>query len=202
MKKALIVAAGNTEGIKTDESYDLIIAADGGYDKALKLGLKADVFVGDMDSVKTEVCETVKIKLPVEKDFTDTEAAIEYAIEKGAEKIDIIGAIGTRFDHSMANACLLKKYVKTGLDIRILDSHNEIFAIEGNVLIKGRKDETLSLIPLDGTVFGVTMKGFYYPLENADIKIGTTLTISNVITCDEAEINIKEGVVLAIIARD
>ena len=202
MKKALIVAAGNTDGITIDENYDMVIAADGGYDKALALGLKADLFIGDMDSVKSEFFETETIKLQVEKDFTDTEAAIEKAIELGFGYIDIIGAIGSRFDHSMANACLLKKYAGTDVGIRILDSHNEIFAVKGESIITGRKGETLSLIPLDNTVSGVTLKGFYYPLENACIKIGTTLTVSNVITEDKAKIHIEEGVVLAIIARD
>ncbi len=202
MRRALIVAAGNTEGIKLNLSYDLIIAADGGYDNAVALGLNPGLFIGDMDSAKGNVSEIEAIKLPVEKDFTDTEAAIEKAIELGFRHIDIIGAIGTRFDHSMANACLLKKYTENDGKIRILDSNNEIFAVKGKCVINGRKGETLSLLPLDTKISGLTLKGVYYPLENADIGIGTTLTVSNVITADEAEISVREGIVLAIIARD
>ncbi len=202
MSKALVVAAGNTDGINLSGEYDFVIAADGGYDKALSLGLKPDVFIGDMDSVSSKVGEIEKIRLQVEKDFTDTEAAIEKAIELGFEEIDVIGATGTRFDHSMANACLLKKYVSENVKIRILDSHNEIFAINRECIIKGRKGETVSLLPLDSKVFGVTLKGFYYPLEDADVKLGTTLTVSNIITDDIAKIDIKEGVLLVIIARD
>ena len=202
MKKALIVAAGNTEGIRINGDYDIIIAADGGYDKALSLGLKPDVFIGDMDSVRVKVGEIEKIKLQVEKDFTDTEAAIEKAIELGVKEIDVVGATGTRFDHSFANACLLKKYVSANVKIRIFDAHNEIFAINSDCVIKGKKGETLSLLPLDSKVLGVTLKGFYYPLEDADVNIGTTLTVSNVITEDIAEIKIKEGVILVIIERD
>ena len=202
MSKALVVAAGNTEGIKLSGKYDFVIAADGGYDKALSLGLKPDVFIGDMDSVRSKVGEIEKIRLQVEKDFTDTEAAIEKAIELGFEEIDVIGATGTRFDHSFANACLLKKYVSENVKIRILDSHNEIFAINRECVVKGRKGETVSLLPLDSKVFGVTLKGFYYPLEDADVKLGTTLTVSNIITDDIAKIEIKEGVLLVIIARD
>ena len=202
MKKALIVAAGTVEGTKPSGKYDFIIAADGGYDKAIALNLKPDVFIGDMDSVSADVSEIEKIKLDVEKDFTDTEAAIEKAIELGYNNIDIIGATGTRFDHSMANACLLKKYIDTGKSIKIIDLHNEIFAINRTYIIKGRKGETVSFLPLDSRVSGLTLNGFYYPLCNANIEIGTTLTVSNVITDDIAKIEIKEGALLVIIARD
>ena len=202
MSKALVVAAGNTDGINLSGKYDFVIAADGGYDRAINLGLKPDIFIGDMDSVSTDIGKTETVKLQVEKDFTDTEAAIEKAIELGYNEIDIIGATGTRFDHSFANACLLKKYISENVQIRILDAHNEIFAIDKDLAIKDKKGETVSLLPLDSTVLGVTLKGFYYPLENANVKIGTTLTVSNVVTSDEAEIKIKDGVLLVIIAKD
>jgi len=202
MKRALIVAAGNTDGIKLSGRYDLVIAADGGYDRAAVLGLKPDIFIGDMDSVKEELPEIEKIRLQVEKDFTDTEAAIEKAIELGFDEIDIVGATGTRLDHTFANACLLKKYVSDNVKIRIFDAHNEIFATDKDCVIEGKKGETVSLLPLDSVVSGVTLDGFYYPLKNADVKIGETLTVSNVITADVAEIKINNGTLLVIIAKD
>ncbi len=202
MKKALIVAAGNTEGISIEDKYDLVIAADGGYDRALSLGLTPDIFIGDMDSVKAQVSHIEKIRLNVEKDFTDTEAAIEKALEMGYESITVIGGIGTRFDHSMANACLLKKYVSKGREIILKDAHNEMFAFIGSCEIKGRKGDTVSFLPLDSVVTNVTLEGFYYPLVNTDVKIGETLTVSNIITEDRAKVTSEKGVLLAIIARD
>ena len=202
MKTALIVAAGNTQGVKISGKYEFVIVADGGYDRAVSLGLKPDIFIGDMDSVQTDIGNTETIKLQVEKDFTDTEAAIEKAIELGCKVIDIVGATGTRFDHSFANACLLKKYISEDVSIRIIDAYNEIFAIDKDFVIKGRKGETVSFLPLDSNVTGITLKGFYYPLENAKVEIGTTLTVSNVVTEEIAEIKIKEGTLIVIIARD
>ena len=202
MKRALIVAAGNTEGTEIFQKYDLVIAADGGYDRATDLGLKPDIFIGDMDSVKEELPEIEKIRLQVEKDFTDTEAAIEKAIELGFDEIDIVGATGTRLDHTFANACLLKKYVSDNVKIKIFDAHNEVFATDRDCVIEGKKGETVSLLPLDSVVSGVTLDGFYYPLKNADVKIGETLTVSNVITADVAEIKISNGTLLVIIAKD
>ncbi|MDO5479261.1 MAG: thiamine diphosphokinase [Clostridia bacterium] len=202
MKKALIIAAGNTEEISIKENYDLIIAADGGYDRAIAMGLTPDIFIGDMDSVRAPVADIEKIKLCVEKDFTDTEAAIEKAVEMGSGNITVIGGIGSRFDHSMANACLLKKYVDRDVEIILKDSHNEMFAFRHSCEIKGHKGDTVSFLPLDSVVSKVTLEGFYYPLVNEDVQIGETLTVSNIITEDAARVTAEKGVLLAIIARD
>ncbi len=202
MKKALIVAAGSIDGIKINEQYDLIIAADGGYDKAKALGLEPDIFIGDMDSLESPLEDVEEIKLEVHKDFTDTEAAIEKAVEEGYESITVIGGIGTRFDHSMANACLLKKYVGKGIKIILKDAHNEIFAFSESCEIKGHRGETISFLPLDSVVKGVSLEGFYYPLLNAEVKIGETLTVSNIITEETARVKAEKGVLLAIIAKD
>lgn len=202
MKKALIIAAGNTDGIVITEKYDVIIAADGGYDRAIAMGITPDIFIGDMDSVKAPVSDIEKIRLCVEKDFTDTEAAIERALDLGCKSITVIGGIGSRFDHSMANACLLKKYAGSGSEIILKDSHNEMFAFKESCVIKGHRGDTVSFLPLDSVVSDVTLEGFYYPLERADVKIGETLTVSNIITDDTAKVTAKEGVLLAIIARD
>ena len=78
MKKAVIIAAGSADFIDTDGA-GIIIAADGGYDNALRLGIMPDLFVGDMDSV-TEKVDIEKVMLNKEKDFTDTEIAIEEAV--------------------------------------------------------------------------------------------------------------------------
>ncbi len=202
MKKALIVAAGNTESILLNEKYNLVIAADGGFDKAKKLGIKVDLFIGDFDSVKDKKIEVPKVELPKEKDFTDTEAAIEKAVSLGFKEIHLIGALGTRFDHSLANAYLLYKYHKKGVFIKIKDSNNEIFPVTGSFSLKGKIGSTVSLLPLSGKIGGLTLEGFYYPLKDTDIETGSTLTVSNVALTDDAKINIKEGVALVIISKD
>lgn len=202
MKKALIVAAGNTEGTVIKEDYDLVIVADGGFDKAKKLGIKVGLFIGDMDSVKDNVIDVPILKLEVEKDFTDTEAAIEKAIELGFAEIHLIGAIGTRFDHSLANVNLLSKYLKKGINIKIIDSHNEIFAFTGVFTLKGYKGKTVSVLPLGDKIKGLSLEGFYYPLSAKDIELGSTLTVSNVVINDTAYVTIKEGVALLVISED
>lgn len=201
MKKALIVAAGTVEVFPKD-TYDLVVCADGGYDRALALGVSPDVFVGDMDSVKMPPSGIEMVRLPVEKDLTDTEAAILTAMGRGFSDIDILGATGTRFDHTAANVMLTKKYLRQGVHIRLLDKHNCIFAIEGSAVFSGKKGMTCSFLPGDTVVHGVTLKGFQYPLLHEDVVLGDTKTISNRIVEDKATVTIEKGVLFAVFAQD
>ena len=93
--KAFIYVGGEVNASNLTEhpkSDDLRIAADGGYENAKKLGEKIDVLVGDLDSIQSEMPEGAElIKVPAEKDFTDTQLAVETAIKRGARDIVIIG---------------------------------------------------------------------------------------------------------------
>lgn len=200
MKKAVIIAAGSAEFIDTDGA-GIIIAADGGYDNALRLGVMPDLFVGDMDSV-TEKVDIEKVILNKEKDFTDTEVAIEEAVLRGYDRIDIYGATGTRLDHTLANIFMMKKYLSRNVDVRIIDLHNKMRAIRGDNTFSGLKGKTVSFIPADTVVSGVTLSGFKYPLSDRDVEIGVTLTVSNVAVSDEVHVNIKNGTLIMIIAKD
>lgn len=200
MKKALIIAAGTVDKVDT-AGADLIIAADGGYDAALRLGIRPDLFVGDMDSV-TEKVDIKTVVLSKEKDFTDTECAIEEAVSRGYGRIDIYGATGTRLDHTLANIFMMKKYSDRCIDVRIIDSHNKMRAVNGTNVFSGLKGKTVSFIPADTVVSGVTLSGFKYPLKNRDISIGTSLTVSNIAVSDEVRVDIKHGTLIMIIAKD
>ncbi len=200
MKKAVIIAAGSADFIDTDGA-GIIIAADGGYDNALRLGIMPDLFVGDMDSV-TEKVDIEKVMLNKEKDFTDTEIAIEEAVLRGYNRIDIYGATGTRLDHTLANIFIMKKYLSRNVDVRIIDSHNKMRAIRGDNAFSGLKGKTVSFIPADTVVSGVTLSGFKYPLSDRDVEIGTTLTVSNIAVSDEVHVSIKSGTLIMIIAKD
>lgn len=201
MNKALIVAAGTVD-VFPEDTYGLIVCADGGYDKALDLGLRPDVFVGDMDSVKKAPSGLDNILLPVQKDLTDTEAAIIEAMRRGFSDMDIIGGTGTRFDHTAANVMLTKKYLRQGVRVQLLDEHNRIFAVEGTALFTGEAGTTCSFLPGDSVVYGVTLEGFEYPLTNEDVVLGETRTISNRIVSERATVTIKEGVLFAVLAKD
>ena len=116
--KTLIVTGGNIninflkEYLK-ENKFNKIIAVDKGLETFDKINIMPDIIIGDFDSVKTEILKQYKnteiISLNPEKDFTDTHMALKLAIEIGSEKITIIGAIGTRIDHTLANVHILKE---------------------------------------------------------------------------------------------
>lgn len=201
MKKAIIIAAGSVFDIKSDGS-EFIIAADGGYDAAVKASLKVNLFVGDMDSVKGQIDAEEIITLNTDKNFTDTEYAVNEAKRRGYFYIDIYGATGTRLDHTLSNIFMMKKYLNEGVFIKIKDKNNEMLAINKDTSFSGLFGKTVSFIPADTKVYGVTLQGFKYPLNDADIEIGSTLTVSNIAQSDNVKVKIKSGTLIMIIAQD
>ncbi len=186
-------------------SGDFVICADSGLRHAVALGITPDLVIGDFDSLgKTpENGENNIIVLPCEKDDTDTFAAAEKAVEQGADEVLIFGAVGSRLDHTLGNVATLEFLNEKNIPARIIDSNNDIRILKsGTVRLKKQNGCFLSLVPLDKTLSEVSMSGVKYPLKNAEVSRMKTLTISNEITSDYADITVKSGTALIIISRD
>ncbi len=185
-------------------SDDFVICADSGLRHAEKLNITPDLIIGDFDSLG-RIPEGVKdvITLPCEKDVTDTYAAAEAAVESGATEVVIFGAVGTRLDHTLGNIATLEYLHENNVIARIIDGHNDLRLIKNEKVTVNKENGTfLSVVPLDYELNGVTLSGVKYPLENARILRPRTLTISNEITAEYAEISVKSGTALVIISRD
>ncbi|MBK5251111.1 MAG: thiamine diphosphokinase [Peptostreptococcaceae bacterium] len=183
-------------------SPDLIIAADGGFNHLKNAMITPDVLLGDFDSIE-KLPESKSFEIltfPKEKDFTDIELAVEYAIDRGCDSICLAGATGSRMDHSIANVFLLRKLYESGIESEIVDEHHKMFLINGHKTLYGFEGSLLSLLPLDPIVRGVTLKGFEYPLENASIRMGDTIGMSNIVISKNCEIFANEGLLLGIFA--
>ncbi len=202
--KAVIFGAGSMPSGKKIKSMitgsDFIICADGGFDNAKEIGILPDVLIGDLDSIKEikigrSIIDNSNIKLikyPREKDSSDLELSIEYAVEQGFKDIIVFAAMGSRIDHSLSNIHLLVRYSLDGYKVKIIDDNNIISLIYPNMEIE-KDDYKYSLIPigLDGIV--VSLKGFKYELENKLIPFGTTLGVSNIVIENKAEIKLHSG---------
>lgn len=206
-KNAIIITGGQLDPKpefykKFINTGDIIITADYGTQHALDLGITPDFIVGDMDSINPSILNIMKDKgikidaYDTEKDYTDTELAINKAIEYTPANIFIFGAIGDRLDHTLANVHLLKYCLDKGYNARLINSKNDVMLINSRVTIFGHKGDTVSLLPLSEKVSGIETQGLYYPLKEKTIHIGSTRGISNVMTGDEAEICIKSGFLL------
>jgi len=193
------------------DSADYIICADGGAKHLIKMNIIPNVIIGDLDSIHEDdkvifFDNNVKFhKFPANKDATDTELAVDYAISHNPKEIILIGVIGSRMDHSIANITLLKKILGHGIRGRIINENNEICILNdeyNEIVLTREKHYYLSLVPLCNRVEGITLEGFKYPLINAKINLGSSLGVSNEFDRDEAKVKIQSGVLLVIKARD
>ena len=201
---ALIVGNGEvSEKIKPllpENAY--VICADGGFRHMDKLGLTPDIVIGDMDSVKADLHGEKTIVYPVRKDFTDSEIAVNYAIDNGFSDLVLIGFTGTRTDHTLTNLLLLKGISERGARAEIIDEHNVIRYAEKENIIRGKKGDIVSIIPIGGDVSGITTEGLDYPLFSETLEFGKGRGVSNVMTGDECRITVKNGSALIIKSKD
>ncbi len=212
--KGLIISAGTIKNYKRLEDlisnidFEFTLCADGGIRHSISLDIVPNAVIGDFDSTAKEDLKYIDensipvIKYPVEKDETDTELAIEYLISRGIKDITLIGGTGSRIDHTMANILLLHRLMIKGINGRIIDEHNIIQITDQGVNLQKKKDYNISIIPISNEGIVVSLKGFYYPLENKRIQFGSTLGISNRIINDVGIIRIIKGLALIIESID
>lgn len=210
MKTAIIFLHGNLSDTSYLQKYcpddALVICADGGAEHAIKMKMVPDVVVGDFDSI-TETDKTALIQknvkfitYPKEKDYTDAELAVQYAVEHGAERFILTGLLGDRIDHMMANVFFLTTLAQ-GKDLRIIERDQEIQFISSEIEIRGKKDDEVSLIPMQTDCCGITTEGLYYPLTDATLPFGSTRGISNVMLSDKAKVSVRDGLLMVIHRR-
>ena len=209
--RTLIIANGNMDNniLHTIlKPNDIIICCDGGSKYLFEEGIIPHYIIGDLDSSIPQIIQFFETKNVVfkkfnsKKDETDMELCIDFAISLGTNEIIILGAIGTRIDHTLTNINLLMKAEDANVKAVIVDNNNEIQIISNNITITGKKGDLVSLIPISTYVEGIDTTGLEYPLKNATMTIGKSLGVSNVMTSNLATVNIKSGYLLVIKAKD
>ncbi|MCD7947458.1 MAG: thiamine diphosphokinase [Oscillospiraceae bacterium] len=178
---------------------DYIICADGGIHNARAAGLQPDVMIGDWDSGGAPVDGIPFRTLPAEKNETDLQAAAALALANACREMLFCGCTGGRLDHTAANLLLLEWAWEQGGSARMLDTEHEVrFLAGGSLTIDPCAYHYLSIIPLDRCVEGVTLEGVRYPLKNAVLTRGDTLSVSNEPTGDTLRICVSTGRILII----
>ncbi|MBE7016413.1 MAG: thiamine diphosphokinase, partial [Ruminococcaceae bacterium] len=180
--RAVVICGGTVGEYILDyvNDTDYVICADSGYDRAAKYGIEPNIVIGDMDSIKSSYVGENVLVFPSKKDFTDSDLALKYAIDAGFCDILMFGMIGTRFDHSFANVSLLLNC--KGKNVRIIDSNNIISMVWDEIVIKGAVGDTVSILPFSGDLEGVSTEGLEYSLSDSEVKLGTSLGVSNKMT--------------------
>jgi thiamine pyrophosphokinase len=205
-RTALIIAGGKTVKrpvLTRLDSPAWIVAADSGLDEAVRLGIRPDMVIGDMDSVSTSALADAEasgveiVRHPEDKDATDLELAIDAVAAAGYARAQIIGGTGGRMAHTLANAMLLTRV--RGLALEWVISRARISAL--------RTGETASYHNADGALVSVlavggparcTSTGLRWQLDPKPLQPGSTRGISNEIETSPATVTVIEGQVLII----
>lgn len=209
MSRCVILSAGPVEDserlrplLKTD---DWIIAADGGGRLAAALGVKPAVLVADFDSSAPPDTggNTEIVRLPTEKDWTDTQAAAMLALDRGYRDFLLLGCTGGRLDHTLANIAVLLYLLRRGADALMADERNFLRLYgPGRYRVERRAGYKLSLFPYGGEVEGITVKNVRYPLEKARLTPDNSLGVSNEFLENPAEISFDKGVLMVFLSKD
>jgi thiamine pyrophosphokinase len=190
---------------------DVILAANGGSRHCRELGILPNAIIGDLDSLGEAVqaeLTAAGVKFypyPAHKDFTDLELALQHAVALGADEIIVLGALGARWDQTMANMLLPAADELRDVCIRLVDGKQEIMLLSGGSLHKGTltlnglPGDTVSLIPLGGDAVGISTEGLEYPLRNDTLYFGATRGISNVLLQEHASIHLLSGLLLCVL---
>jgi thiamine pyrophosphokinase len=195
-----------------NEADSIWVGVDRGVYTLINKGIQPNLAFGDFDSVSSgelvEIENVVKHleKFKPEKDETDMELALNWALEQMPVQIRIFGASGGRLDHFFANVQLLIKPVLAGTETEIflIDRNNVIFVkAAGKYEIKKLpKKKYISFIPVTLNIKGLTLEGFKYPLKDCHISIGSTLCISNELIRDYGNFSFLEGILIVVRSSD
>jgi len=185
------------------ETADVVICADSGILHAEKIGVVADVWVGDLDSVDEKHSCVDFVRLPTEKDDTDTMSAARILVKKGVKSVRMFGCTGTRLDHTYANLFVLKFLLDNGVSATIEDEHNKVFLLPcGKHIVDAQCGSFLSLLPFCCEVEGLSISGVKYPLNDHTLCDSFPLGVSNQVLNEHCEIDIKKGTLAVFLSHD
>ena len=201
-KICAVISGGEYSGLNGIEKADYVIACDKGYEYAIKNDITPDILVGDFDSYSGVIPDNIPVlDLPVEKDDTDTLAALRHALSLGYGEIVIYCALGGRTDHMLANIQAAAFAVKNGATVHILGTETEITVLSGSkIIIPQKAGHSLSVFSITDKSDGVTISGVKYPLTNAEISNTFPIGVSNE-WIGNAEISVKNGILAIVISK-
>lgn len=216
--RTVIISGGRIErdfalSFLENETFEQFIAVDNGLRFCYDNQIKPTWIVGDFDTAAPELVEYYQTQtdIPIRrfnpvKDSTDSQIAIELALELGSSEITLLGGTGTRMDHVLGNIQSLMLAKKKGVSCVILDEYNRIHLIDGETRLKKSEQygKYVSLLPLTTEVTGVDLTGFKFNLTGHTFtSTGSAgLGVSNEIIEDTAEIRVKSGIFVLIESRD
>jgi thiamine pyrophosphokinase len=183
---------------------DVVVAADGGARALLQAGWRPTTILGDMDSLPPDLLATwcagggETLVFPPEKDETDLELGLRYVVQRGACRVAVLGALGGRVDHELANLLLLAAPLLDGIDAAVLDRRTRVVAIKDKLELAGRPGDLLSFLPVTASAAGIVTEGLKYRLNGDTLLLGPARGVSNVFVQERITVRLAAGVLLAV----
>ncbi len=188
--------------MKEIKEDDFLIYCNGGLKHLEKLNILPNLIVGDFDSFNNPNLDIETIVLPREKDDTDTMFAVKEGIKRGYKNFLLIGVIGERLDHSLANVSILLYLESLNLKAKIIDDYSEVLLVSKNRELITNDFSYFSLINLLNNAKGVDVRNAKYPLIDATLPTTYQYSISNEVLPNKvSEVSLKEGSLLLIKIR-
>lgn len=210
--KCIVICAGDlTLGEVPVSKEDLVIAVDGGLSYCGILNVEPDLILGDFDSVSEQEAEAIEslerqipdrvLRLPCEKDDTDTLAALKEGLRRGYTEFRIYAGTGGRFDHTLANIQCLLFLKNRGAVGYLVDGTGMMLVIKNEAIhFQKSMEGYLSLFSLVEESRGVTIEGMKYPLDRAVVRNDFPIGISNEFVGAAASVAVANGTLVCMIA--
>jgi len=207
--RAVVVAGGDIDPADAAliDGADLLVAADAGALALERLGSRPHLLVGDLDSIdaasvaRLEAAGTRVERHARDKDASDAELALDRVAAAGAERIDILGALGgVRLDHELAALLLLVDPAWRGRDLRVVRDGITVRALHAGERLEllGRVGDLVTLLPVGSDATGVRTQGLRWSLDSEPLRSGRTRGLSNEVTAVPASVQVDSGTLFVV----
>ncbi|MCS7234532.1 MAG: thiamine diphosphokinase [Armatimonadota bacterium] len=204
---AAIVAGGRGPLPRGFRAARLVVCADGGVARARRAGWTPHVVVGDWDSLDPGLVEWLvavgaeRFRYPTDKDKTDSELAVDVVADRGFRTAYLLGGLGKRVDHELANLLLPRYAADCGVDLRVVAGGTLVQLVRGRVELDARVGDWVSLFSLRPASTGIHTGGLRFPMVDGTLTLGSTLGVSNEVTAEPAWVEVSDGELLAVRVR-
>jgi thiamine pyrophosphokinase len=179
------------------QAGDLVIAADAGYRNLG--GVSPDYVVGDFDSLGYVPEGERVLRHPPEKDDTDTMLAAKLGLSLGYRAFVLLGGLGGRLDHTLANIQTLAYLRGRGAKACLAQEGETVTLIENETLrFRAGLSGNVSVFAYGASARGVYERGLRYPLTDAHLTDDFPLGVSNAFTGAPASVSVSDGRLLVI----
>ncbi|HEY7381775.1 MAG TPA: thiamine diphosphokinase [Gaiella sp.] len=201
----VVVAAGEGPDVSPAvPAGSRVVAADGGLERALALGLEVALVVGDLDSVAATALDAAErngtrvVRHPAAKDATDLELAVDEALADGPARLLVVASAEGRLDHLLSALLVLAAPRLAATEVDALVGGALVHVVRTERTLAGEPGELVSLLPVHGPAEGVVTDGLDYPLRRETLEPGSSRGVSNVFSGREARVSLECGVLLAV----